>query len=70
MFKEHILTKDNVIISPVSIKLLLTILAEAAGQDIDSLTRTELWKVLPFNHTLAGARTFFQNILNSLKVSK
>lgn len=37
VFKDQ--KQENVIISSLSVKTLLTLLAEAAGQDVDSLTR-------------------------------
>jgi hypothetical protein len=37
IFKDN--QKNNVILSSLSVKTLLTLLAEAAGQDVNSLTR-------------------------------
>jgi hypothetical protein len=37
IFKDH--RQNNVILSSLSVKTLLTLLAEAAGQDVNSLTR-------------------------------
>ncbi|CAO1344240.1 unnamed protein product [Diamesa hyperborea] len=58
----------NVIVSPLSVKLLLTLLAEAAGQNVASTTRKELEQVLPFNKSLYDAKDYFGNVLGSLKV--
>lgn len=68
MFKQN--KDDNLIVSPISVKLLLTILAEAAGQDVDSATRNELLQVLPYNQTLDSARIYFDKNLASLQVRK
>ncbi|CRK86295.1 CLUMA_CG000040, isoform A [Clunio marinus] len=57
----------NVILSPLSVKLLLTLLAEAAGQTVESLTRKELEQVLPYNKNLNDAKEYFQKILLSLE---
>jgi hypothetical protein len=57
-----------VIVSPNSVKLLLTALAEAAGQDVYSKTREELKIVLPKNKTLESGRNYFGNVLMGLKV--
>jgi serine protease inhibitor len=67
IFKQN--NKENMIISPVSIKLLLTALAESAGQDTKSETREELKKVLPYNRTLEDARDYYATILKSLQVN-
>lgn len=59
---------ENVIISPISVKILMTVLAEIAGQGVQSTTRDELMLVLPGNQTLEGAREYFQEVLLSLEV--
>jgi hypothetical protein len=56
------------IVSPVSVKLLLTVLAEAAGQNVKSKTRDELKQVLPYNQTLECARKYYKKVLSSLQV--
>ncbi|CAO1331347.1 unnamed protein product [Diamesa serratosioi] len=58
----------NVIVSPLSVKLLLTLLAEAAGQNVPSTTRKELEQVLPFNKSLYDAKEYFATVLSSLGV--
>lgn len=62
--------KGNVLISPISVKILLTLLAESAKQNVESETRTQLAIVLPYNHTLEASRIYFKNILSSLEVIK
>jgi len=64
VFREN---KDsNIVLSPLSVKLLLTLLAEAAGQSVTSKTRTELEQVLPYNKSLFDAKEYFQKVLTSL----
>ena len=46
----------------------MTVLAEIAGQGVQSTTRDELMLVLPGNQTLEGAREYFQEVLLSLEV--
>lgn len=59
---------QNVILSPLSVKLLLTLLAEAAGATIGSQTRTELEQVLPYNKSLFDAKEYFAKVLSSLGI--
>lgn len=61
--------KENVIVSPLSVKVLLTILAEAAEQNVESTTRKELRNVLPYRKTLNDTRKYFSKVLDSLNVS-
>jgi serine protease inhibitor len=67
IFKSN--KEKNVIVSPLSVKLLLTLLAEAAGQTISSQTRKELEQVLPFNKNLIQAQEYYRKVLGSLSVS-
>lgn len=46
----------------------MTVLAEIAGQGVQSTTRDELMLVLPGNKTLESAREYFQKVLLSLEV--
>ena len=46
----------------------MTVLAEIAGQGVQSTTRDELKLVLPGNKTLESARKYFQKVLLSLEV--
>ncbi|KAG5675354.1 hypothetical protein PVAND_005263 [Polypedilum vanderplanki] len=57
---------NNVLISPLSVKVLLTLLAEAAGQTVDSKTRKELEQVLPYNKNLYDAKEYFKKVLGSI----
>lgn len=54
--------------SPLSVKILLTILAEAAGQDVPSDMRNELMSVLPNRKTLNDTREYFKRVLSSINV--
>ncbi|KAL7043121.1 hypothetical protein ACKWTF_001398 [Chironomus riparius] len=56
----------NVLISPLSAKILLTLLAEAAGQTVESKTRRELEQVLPYNRNLYDAKEYFKKVLASI----
>lgn len=67
IFKQS--SEENVVASPISIKLLLTVLAESAGQDVSSTMRDNLAQVLPYNHTLECARNYFSGILKSTLVT-
>lgn len=60
-------TPNNVLISPLSAKFLLTLLAEAAGQTVDSKTRKELDQVLPQKKNLQDAKEYFKTILESIQ---
>jgi serine protease inhibitor len=57
---------NNVLISPLSVKILLTLLAEAAGQTVESKTRKELEQVLPYNKNLYDAKEYFKKVLTSI----
>ncbi|CAG9798316.1 unnamed protein product [Chironomus riparius] len=60
---------NNVLISPLSAKFLLTLLSEAAGMTIDSKTRKELDQVLPQSRNLQAAKVYFKTILDSIQSS-
>lgn len=62
-------SSSNVVFSPISVKFLLTLLAEAAGQSVHSGTRAELMKVLPFPGTLVVTREHYRGVLSSLAVT-
>lgn len=58
---------SNMILSPFSVKLLLSLLSEAAG--LDTSTHKELAAVLPSIQTLIQARELYGKIFGSLLVS-
>lgn len=60
------LPRENIIISPFSIKLLLSLLAEGAGKDTS--TEKELSAVLPGVGSVIQARELYSRILRSLQV--
>lgn len=60
---------NNVLLSPLSAKVLLTLLAEAAGQTVESKTRKQLEQVLPYNKNLYDAKEYFKKVLNSIKTT-
>ncbi|KAL7043123.1 hypothetical protein ACKWTF_001400 [Chironomus riparius] len=60
------LQSGNALISPLGSKLLLTLLAEAAGQTYETKTRTELEQVLPNNRNLYDAKEYFKKVLVSI----
>jgi serine protease inhibitor len=60
---------NNVLLSPLSAKILLTLLAEAAGQTVKSKTREQLEQVLPYNKNLYDAKEYFKKVLNSIKTT-
>ncbi|XP_070492435.1 serine protease inhibitor 2-like [Chironomus tepperi] len=62
--KSH---QSNVLISPLSAKFLLTLLAEAAGQTFNSETRMQLDQVLPESKNLNSAKEYFTAILESIQ---
>lgn len=55
----------NVIISPFSVKLLLTLLSEASGDR--TKTQQELSKVIPFGDSHLNAREYFDKFFTALK---
>lgn len=55
----------NVIISPFSVKLLLTLLSEASGDR--TKTQQELSKVIPFGDSHINAREYFDKFFTALK---
>lgn len=55
---------SNMILSPFSVKLLLSLLSEAAGQDTS--THRELAAVLPSIQTIIQAREYYGSIFKSL----
>jgi len=61
--------RNNVLISPLSVKVLLTLLAEAAGQTVESKTRKELEQVLPYNKNLYDAKEYFNKVLTSVRTT-
>lgn len=58
---------SNMILSPFSVKLLLSLLSEAAGPDTS--THKELAAVLPSIQTIIQARELYGKIFGSLLVS-
>lgn len=57
----------NVIVSPFAVKLLMSLLAEAAGKD--TVTERELSGVLPGVNSVFQARELYSRVLRSLQVS-
>lgn len=57
---------SNVILSPFSVKLLMSLLAEAAGSN--TVTERELASVLPGVNSLFQARELYKGVLRSLQV--
>lgn len=57
---------SNVILSPFSVKLLMSLLAEAAGTN--TVTERELASVLPGVNSLLLARELYKGVLHSLQV--
>lgn len=55
----------NVILSPISVKLLLTLLSEATGDH--TKTQQELAQVIPFGESHLLAREYFDKFFNGLK---
>lgn len=55
----------NVILSPISVKLLLTLLSEAAGDH--TRTQMELTQVIPFGDSHILAREYFDHFFSALK---
>lgn len=55
----------NVIISPISVKLLLTLLSEAAGDQ--TRTQQELAQVIPFGESHILAREYFDKFFTALR---
>lgn len=58
----------NVLTSPISVKFLLTILAEGAGDDVQSEMRDQLRTVLPYTKTLNDSRAYYKKVIASLGV--
>lgn len=58
---------QNTVVSPFLVKLLLSILAEAAGQDTS--THKELLSVLPSIRTVEETRELYGRTFGSLLVS-
>lgn len=54
--------------SPISVKFLLTILAEGAGDDVESEMRNQLRTVLPYSKTLNDSRAYYKKVLASMGV--
>lgn len=59
----------NLIVSPLSVKILLTLLAEASGQEVKSKTFQELSNVLPEQGKLKDAKDYYKYLLDSVEVS-
>lgn len=59
----------NLIVSPLSVKILLTLLAEASGQEVKSQTFQELSNVLPEHGKLKDAKDYYKYLLDSVEVS-
>lgn len=58
---------ENVVVSPFLVKLLLSMLSEAAGQD--TMTHRELLTVLPSIRTANATRELYGRAFGSLLVS-
>ena len=59
---------SNVILSPLSVKIPLTLLAEAASRHNPSTTAQELNQVLPEQGSLFDAKDYYKLVFDSLKV--
>ena len=62
-------SNQNIILSPLSVKILLTLLAEASGQEVQSQTFKELSKVLPEQGNLKDAKDHYKFLLKSVEAS-
>lgn len=69
-FKQKVLQKSNknIILSPISVKIPLTLLAEAASKNNPSPTAQELSQVLPEQGSLFDAKDYYKEIFDSIKV--
>lgn len=66
LFKEVLLSDNkNVVMSPFSVKILLSLLSEGAGAE--SKTKMELSSIFPNLNSHKLTREFYRNILDSLK---
>jgi hypothetical protein len=54
------------VLSPLSVKILLTLLAEGAGDNVESDTYKQLKQVLPDDKTLKKAKAYYTKFFESL----
>jgi serine protease inhibitor len=57
---------ENVVLSPISVKILMTLLAEGAGDAVESDTYKQLKQVLPDDKTLTKAKAYYTKFFESL----
>ena len=61
-------TDKNIILSPLSVKIPLSLLAEAASHHTPSSTAQELNQVLPEQGSLFDSKDYYRRVFESLKV--